>query len=261
MWTPPGYSQQAAPPGGWPLLVLCDGSNKFEDHLAHQGHAWNVGYCAEGLIRHGVLPPFVVAAVDSAGPMRSLNYLPYKPGTGLGGFRGDAERWPGGGCEGYMRRVVQELMPLVQQEFNTATDPAKVAFGGGSFAGVTALYAAMHYPHVFGAVLAESPSLWIAEGRFLQDMWQYKGALPERIFIGCGTAEYSATRDHERPEIDELLLHYYKEAALALEGAGLRGSQRLRFLVEEGAGHHEKAWAWRLSGALTFLLSPWWGEV
>lgn len=32
----------------------------------------------------------------------------------------------------------------------------------------------------------------------LQDMWQYKGALPERIFIGCGTAEYSATRDHER---------------------------------------------------------------
>lgn len=63
------------------------------------------------------------------------------------------------------------------------------------------------------------------------------------------------------PEIDELLLHYYKEAALALEGAGLRGSQRLRFLVEEGAGHHEKAWAWRLSGALTFLLSPWWGEV
>ncbi len=28
-------------------------------------------------------------------------------GTGVGGFRGDAERWPGGGCEGYMRRVVQ----------------------------------------------------------------------------------------------------------------------------------------------------------
>jgi enterochelin esterase-like enzyme len=26
-------------------------------------------------------------------------------------------------------------------------------------AGVTALYAAIHYPHVFGSVLAESPSL------------------------------------------------------------------------------------------------------
>lgn len=28
--------------------------------------------------------------------------------------------------------------------------------------------------------------------------------------------------------------------------------------LQEEAGHHEKAWAWRLSGALTFLLSPWW---
>lgn len=56
----------------------------------------------------------------------------------------------------------------MQQRFHTSSDPAKVAFGGGSFAGVAALYAAMHYPHVFGVVLAESPSLWIAEGRFLQ---------------------------------------------------------------------------------------------
>lgn len=64
-----------------------------------QGHAWNVGYCAEGLIRHGVLPPFVVAAVDSAGPMRSLNYLPYKPGEGVGeGGWGAICRLPSIGC-------------------------------------------------------------------------------------------------------------------------------------------------------------------
>lgn len=40
---------------------------------------------------------------------------------------------------------------------------------------------------------------------------------------------------------------------------GLRGPQRLRFLVEEEAGHHELAWQWRLTGALHFLLAPWWG--
>lgn len=59
--------------------------------------------------------------------------------------------------------------------------------GAHALAGVTALYAAMHCPHVFGAVLAESPSLWIAEGRFLEeDLKRYRGPLPERIFIGCG---------------------------------------------------------------------------
>jgi hypothetical protein len=34
-----------------------------------------------------------------------------------------------------MRRLVQELMPLVTETFATATDASRVAFGGGSFAG------------------------------------------------------------------------------------------------------------------------------
>ena len=33
----------------------------------------------------------------------------------------------------------------------------------------------------------------------------------------------------------------------------------MRFLVEDGAGHHELAWQWRLTGAMLFLLTPWWG--
>ncbi|KAG2443225.1 hypothetical protein HYH02_009298 [Chlamydomonas schloesseri] len=257
VWTPPGWDAASPPPGGYPVLFMQDGQNMFEDWLAHQGVSWRVGYTASDLISRGELPPFVVVAVDSAGAMRSLNYLPYPPGTGAGGFRGDAERWPGGGLEGYMTRLVEEIMPLVQQRFHTAADPAKVAFGGGSFAGVAALYAAMHYPHVFGCVLAESPSLWIAEGRFLQDMRAHRGMLPERLFLGCGTKEYSATRDHVRDDVDGLLLHYCCEAAAVLQSQGLRGD-RLRFLVEEGAGHHELAWQWRLTGAMRFLFNSWW---
>lgn len=40
---------------------------------------------------------------------------------------------------------------------------------------------------------------------------------------------------------------------------GMAGG-RLRFLVEEGAGHHELAWQWRLTGALRFVCGPWWDE-
>lgn len=272
--------------------------------------------------RHRALPlptasPPLLPPPPACSPMRSLNLLPYPPGTGVGGFRGDAERWPGGGVEGYLQRLAAEVLPLVRQTWGAASDPARVAFGGGSFAGgwagrgraaeagtavlrsasapphcrrppaglrtssvptpeparpttlphplhpfctptpapflyrppgVTALYAALHYPHLFGAVLAESPSLWIAEGRFLQvsqqpppagprcrsalepalaaaasvgarllggarcvvpahphpppppeqDLRAHRGRLPQRVFMGCGTLEYSATRDHER---------------------------------------------------------------
>jgi enterochelin esterase-like enzyme len=94
--------------------------------------------------------------------------------------------------------VTQEIMPVISERFGGSHDPARLAFGGGSFGGVAALYAALHYPHVFGAVLAESPSLWAAEGRFLADLSAHRGPLPERLFMACGTREYSGTRDHER---------------------------------------------------------------
>jgi hypothetical protein len=38
VWLPPGYSFNAdeAPAGGWPMLLMADGQNMFEDWLAHQ---------------------------------------------------------------------------------------------------------------------------------------------------------------------------------------------------------------------------------
>jgi hypothetical protein len=32
------------------------------------------------------LPPFVIVGMDHAGPMRSYEYTPYKPGTAIGGL-------------------------------------------------------------------------------------------------------------------------------------------------------------------------------
>ncbi|WIA18323.1 hypothetical protein OEZ85_009788 [Tetradesmus obliquus] len=258
VWLPPGFNAEAAPPGGWPALLMCDGQNMFEDHLAHQGVSWHLGYAASGCISAGLIPPCVCIAIDSAGPYRSYSYLPFPPGTGEGGFRGDAARWPGGGAHDFLMRITHELLPMLQQRYGLAQDSSRLAFGGGSFAGVTALLAATSLPHVFGGVLVESPSLWVGEGRFLGDLASYSGRLPERLSLGCGTLEYSATRDHDRPDVDALLLHQYHEAARLLQERGLRGPSRLKFLVEEGAGHHEGAWRWRLSGALQFLAHGWW---
>ncbi len=49
--------------------------------------SWRAGYQASDLVTRGELPPFLVVGIDSPGPMRSLNYLPYAPGSGAGGFR------------------------------------------------------------------------------------------------------------------------------------------------------------------------------
>ena len=72
-----------------------------------------------------------------------------------------------------------------------------------------------------------------------------------------GTREYSATRPEESWELDQLLLQYCIEANSILEGKGMH-YPRLAFQIEEGGGHHESAWSWRLKGALEYLLKPWW---
>lgn len=54
-----------------------------------------------------------------------------------------------------------------------------------------------------------------------------------------------------------LALQQYHEAARLLREKGLKGGNRLRFVVEDGAGHHENAWRRRLAGALEFLGHGW----
>lgn len=39
VWLPPGYDRERPPPGGWPLLIMNDGQNLFEDQWAHQARA------------------------------------------------------------------------------------------------------------------------------------------------------------------------------------------------------------------------------
>jgi enterochelin esterase-like enzyme len=252
VWTPPGWSLENAPPGGYPVLYMSDSQNAYEDWLAHQGVSWRAGEALGALVEAGQLPPMIIVGIDAVGAFRCLNFLPFPPGTGAGGFRPECARWPGGGVDAYLKRLTEEILPLAERRFGASPLRARRAFCGASFGGVAALQAALTYPHVFGGVLCESPSLWVGEGRYLETLRAHAGGLPQRLFLGSGTREYSGTRDHENKEVDDLLLSYHTEAARILEEKGLRDG-RLRFQVDEGGTHHESAWGWRFSGALLHL--------
>lgn len=98
-------------------MYIADGQNLFEDWLAHQGVSWRAADAAIKCLENGDTQPFIVVGIDSAGVFRSLNYLPYAPGTGVGQFRRDCERWPGGGVDNYVNRLISEYLPLVEGNF------------------------------------------------------------------------------------------------------------------------------------------------
>lgn len=81
--------------------------------------------------------------------------------------RSDAAQWPGGGVDNYLARVQQEVVPWVAREYGASQAPADLALAGSSFGGVAALCAGMSGASLeagcaFGALLVESPSMWIA---------------------------------------------------------------------------------------------------
>ena len=208
VWTPPGWDRATAQ--DLPVLYMVESQNLFEDWLAHQGVSWRAAETAAGLLESGALPPFLIVGIDAVGHFRSLNYLPFAPGTGVGDFRHECARWPGGNVDAFLRRVRTDVLPLAEREFGASTRRERRAFGGASFGGVAALHAALTCADIFGGVLAESPSLWAGEGRYLDTLRSHHGALPDRLFLGSGTREYSATRDHEHHDHDARLAHYVR---------------------------------------------------
>lgn len=83
---PAGHSREAGRP--YPLLLLNDGQNLFEDATSFSGRSWRAAEAAAAAVASGELPPFLVAGIDHAGVNRSLEFLPYKPGSGPGGREG-----------------------------------------------------------------------------------------------------------------------------------------------------------------------------
>jgi predicted alpha/beta superfamily hydrolase len=100
-------------------------------------------------------------------------------------------------------------------------------------------------PGVIGRLLLESPSLWASNRQIIRQSRPVK-RWPERVFLATGTAE-AGRADKDQSMVDDV-----RELTAILRRAGL-DHKRLELIVDEGASHHESAWARRFPEALTFL--------
>eukprot|EP00958_Prasinococcus_capsulatus_P010870 scaffold1068_cov375-Prasinococcus_capsulatus_cf.AAC.6 len=110
-------------------------------------------------------------------------------GVGLKpGFRPEAKDWPGGGVEDYLKRVLEEIVPVTQQRYGCSAMPSQRAFGGSSFGGINAICMGMNHPGAFDNLIIESPSFWMAEVRPVSMRWSVAQASPPqcRLLALCG---------------------------------------------------------------------------
>jgi enterochelin esterase-like enzyme len=236
VWLPPGYDEPANAKRHYPVLYLNDGQNLFEAAISFTGVEWQVDETADRLIRDGVVPPVIVVGLDNGGKDRLREYMPHRSLHPVI-LRVHGTRYPA--------FLFQEVFRFMTHHYRVASGPENTGLGGSSLGALIALYTAAVRPGVIGRLLLESPSLWASNRQLIR---QSRGVRrwPEKIFLATGTAE-AGQKDKDQSVVDDV-----RELAAILGRAGLDDS-RLRLVVDDGATHHEAAWAHRFPEALAFL--------
>ena len=238
VWLPPGYDDAKNSIKFYPVLYLNDGQNLFEPSTSFTGVEWQVDETAERLIREGQIPPMIVVGIDNAGKDRLREYMSYRS-LNPTMLRVQGSRYP--------NFLIKEVMPFVAEMYRIASGPENTGLGGSSLGALISLYTAASHPGWFGRLLLESPSLWASNRQMIKESRAVK-QWPQRIFLAAGTAE-AGREDRDRSMVDDV-----RELAAIFRRAGLN-DQRIKLVIDEGATHHESAWARRFPDALAFLFS------
>jgi len=236
VWLPPGYDDSENAGRRYPVLYLNDGQNLFEASTSFNGVEWQVDETGDRLIREGVVPPMIFVGMDNTGRERIREYMPHRSLHPMI-LRVHGTRYPA--------FLFKEVMPFMARTYRVASGPENTGLGGSSLGALIALYTVAVRPGVIGRLLLESPSLWASNRQLIR---QSRGVRrwPERVFLATGTAE-AGRRDRDQSVVDDV-----RELAGILRRAGLDDAS-LRLVGDDGAAHHEAAWAQRFPGALAFL--------
>lgn len=139
VYLPPGYDENQGPyPVLWDLAAY---TNSGPGHLNWRNHGENLPQRLDRLISSGQLQPSLCVFPDCYTSLGGNQYV-NSPAIG-----------------NYADYLVQELVPLVDANFNTIPSPAGRALFGKSSGGYGAIYLACHFPGVWGAVAAHAPDV------------------------------------------------------------------------------------------------------
>lgn len=236
VWLPPGYDDPENAGRRYPVLYLNDGQNLYEAATSFTGVEWQADETGDRLIREGRVPPMIIVGLDNAGKERVREYMPHRSLHPMM-LRAHGTRYPA--------FLFKEVFPFMARTYRVASGPENTGLGGSSLGALIALYTVAVRPGVIGRLLLESPSLWASNRQLIRQSRGVK-RWPERVFLATGTSEVG------RQERDQSVVDDVRELAAILRRAGL-GDNRLRLVIEEGATHHESAWARRFPEALAFL--------
>ena len=241
VWLPPQYRDRLQE--GFPVVYCLDGQNLFDRQRAAFGVEWEADETARALASGPANLPLILVGIDNSKD-RFDEYTPVVDEV--------SDKPVGGKADEYLRFLVTELKPWIDQEFRTLKSTETTAIVGSSLGGVLVLHALRTHSEVFGKGAAMSPSLFWGQGYTIQQYSQPPSDQAfgdkQRLWLDIGTREGKSDRGQvqaveQTEQLAEALKQHHRERI------------EVRTMIDSEAKHHEAAWARRLPIALEFLFS------
>src|SRR5216684_4428944 len=122
--------------------------------------------------------PVLIVGIDNT-KNRAQEYIPYKS-------KDPIVLNAKGKC--YPDFLQREVMPLIEERYPVLKGAENTGLGGSSLGGLITLYTQLAAPGVFGRLLIESPSLFVANRKILDESRRFR-SWPARTYLGMGTRE------------------------------------------------------------------------
>lgn len=256
IWLPPGYE---AGKGRYPVIYMHDGQNIFEPGAAFGGEEWGVDEALSAMIGEGRSRGAIVVGIWNTN-LRGREYLPTKVAARLRPeARALVEATHGGQslADGYLRFVVEELKPRIDQEYRTLPGRRHTSIMGSSMGGLISLYAMGEYPRVFGSAAALSIHWPLGDPRQGQGAPALETVAAFASWLDETRLKPGANRlymDHGTLGLDSYYRPYSVAMETVLQSDGWRRDVNWVSRVAEGTDHNEAAWRARVRDPLAFLL-------
>jgi enterochelin esterase-like enzyme len=261
VWLPTGYDPHGPK---YAVLYMHDGQNLFDTKTAGYGMEWQIDETLDRLIREKKVRPTIVVGIWNT-PKRLQEYVPSKAFNGLPPeYRQKVRALYGGDplSDDYLKFIVRELRPMIDQRFNVRTDRANTAMMGSSMGSLISLYAIDEYPQIFGAAGMMSthwPLFMTPDGKSVGDKeFEVVSSAFERYLIPAlpDPATHKLYFDHGSETLDSIYARYQDRVDAVVARRGYRKWQNWLSLSFPGEKHNEISWASRVAVPLQFLLPP-----
>lgn len=255
IWLPEGYTKDK----NYSVLYMHDGQNLFDSTTTWNKQEWKVDDWATELMYQGKVNDFIVVGIHNIPDIRWQDLFPEKAldfmdedvkaslmekakknnlNTNL---KGDE----------YLKFLVEELKPIVDNQYAVYTDKAHTYVAGSSMGGLMSMYAISEYPNVFGGAACVSTH-WV--GAMPMDDNPYPGAILEYVEANLPEAgSHKLYFDYGNKTLDQHYPQYAPRVDEILKAKGYSEADS-KNLFFEGTDHSENSWNKRLDQPLIFLL-------